>query len=68
MTYMERTSAYFEKIAEIWSRLSEEEQQRFQTWKDSHPGACNSEWPGWRSYLGPLPRRAELRVLRRRSA
>jgi len=64
MTYIERMTAYFEAIAETWPRLSEDEQQHFQAWKDSHPASANHDWPGWKLYLGAPPKRAQLAVLR----
>jgi len=63
MSYVERITAYFEAIAETWPRLSEEEQQEFQAWKDLHPGSGNSDWPGWRAYIGSAPRRTQLSVV-----
>ncbi len=65
MSYVERVTAYFEAIAETWPRLSEEEQIDFQSWKDAHPTAGNADWPGWRRYLGAMPRRVELTVIQR---
>ena len=64
VSYLERMTGYFEAIAKLWVTLSEEEQAAFQDWKDTHPASKNSDWPGWQPYLGSVPRRTEVVVVR----
>ncbi len=61
---------YFDAMNELLPRLSESERRAYLEWERSDEFTRNSDWRGWRKYLGPRPvaQRPEKYARRRRTA
>lgn len=65
MSHAAQLTAYLEAIADLYPKLTEEEQQAFVEWRSLPTSKRNSDWPGWVKYLGPRPGAPVLLEIRR---
>jgi hypothetical protein len=65
MNHAMRLTKYLEAIADLFPKLSAEEQEEFERWRLLPSSRRNSDWPGWVRHLGPRPGAGLAQEMRR---